>query len=148
MIVIGRRNACESCESHAFGILYIFDSYSTLVYFMTCLSHQDGEHTAKTSRELAEKLSFLDIDVGILNGKLRRAAHVAVFAVFTILLGITLRVGGYPRWAVIGVVLWSYIDEATKPLIQGWHFSWVDVGLNLIGVVIGGMVLALINGAL
>ena len=30
MIVIGRKNACES---HAFGILYIFDFYSTLIYF-------------------------------------------------------------------------------------------------------------------
>ena len=68
---------------------------------------------------------------------------MVVFAVFTILLGITLRLGGYPCWGVIGVVVWSYIDEATKPLIQGRHFSWVDVGLNLIGVVIGCMVLGL-----
>lgn len=130
-------------------VFYIFLILTVLWFiFMTCLSHQDGEHTAKTSRNLAEKLSFLDIDVRILNGKLRRAAHVAVFAVFTILFGITLWIGGYPHWAAIGVMLWGYIDEATKPLIQGRHFSWVDVGLNLIGVVIGDMVLVLTNWVL
>ena len=65
---------------------YIFLILKVLWFaFMTYFSHQDGEHTAKTSRELAEKLSFLDIDVGILNGKLRRVAHVVLFAVFTIL---------------------------------------------------------------
>ena len=51
---------------------------------MTYLSHQDGEHTGRTSRELAEKLSaldFLDSDINILNGRLRRMAHVvAIFA--------------------------------------------------------------------
>lgn len=33
---------------------------------------------------------------------------------------------------------------ATKPLIQGRHFSWFDVGLNLLGTVIGGLVIAMI----
>ena len=37
---------------------------STILWFifMTYLSHQDGEHTGKTSRELAEHLRFLDND--------------------------------------------------------------------------------------
>lgn len=130
--------------NHTPLVFYIFLILTVLWFaFMTYLSHQDGEHTRRTSRELAEKLLFLEMDVGLLNSKLRKAAHVVVFAVFTILLGTTLRLGGYSRWGVIGVVLWSYIDEVTKPLIQGRHFSWVDVGLNLIGVVIGGMALAL-----
>ena len=112
--------------------------------FMTYLSHQDGEHTGRTSRELAEKLSFLDTDVNVLNGKLRRLAHIVVFAVLMILLGMTLRIGGMPlRW-LLTVVVWSYVDEATKPLIQGRHFSWFDVGLNLLGTVIGGAVVAVV----
>ena len=63
---------------------------STILWFifMTYLSHQDGEHTGKTSRELAEHLRFLDNDINDLNGKLRRAAHIVVFAVFTFLLGL------------------------------------------------------------
>lgn len=130
--------------NHTPLVFYIFLVFTVLWFaFMTYLSHQDGEHTRRTSRELAEKLSFLEMDVGLLNSKLRKAAHVVVFAVFMILFGITLRLGGYSCCGVIGVVLWSYIDEATKPLIEGRHFSWVDVGLNLIGVVIGVMVLAL-----
>ena len=66
---------------------YIFLIFTILWFlFMTYLSHQDGEHTGRTSRELAEKLSFLDSDINILNGKLRRLAHVVVYAVLTVLL--------------------------------------------------------------
>ena len=61
---------------------------------MTYLSHQDGEHTGRASRELAEHLRFLDNDINDLNGKLRRTAHIVVFAVFTFLLGLTLKIGG------------------------------------------------------
>lgn len=116
--------------------------------FMTFLSHQDGEHTGKASRELAEDLaehlSFLGADVNALNGKLRRLVQVVVFLVLTVLLGLNLHFGGLPMlWLLIAPV-WSYVDEATKPLIQGRHFSWFDVGLNLIGTVIGAvMVLVL-----
>ena len=61
---------------------------STILWFifMTYLSHQDGEHTGRASRELAEHLRFLDSDLNDLNGKLRRAARIVVFAVFTFLL--------------------------------------------------------------
>ena len=64
---------------------FIFLAFTILWFlFMTYLSHQDGEHTGRTSRELAEKLSaldFLDSDINILNGRLRRMAHVvAIFA--------------------------------------------------------------------
>lgn len=75
--------------NHTPLIFYIFLILTVLWFaFMTYLSHQDGEHTRRTSRELAEKFSFLEMDVGLLNSKLRKAAHVVVFAVFTILLGI------------------------------------------------------------
>ena len=47
-------------------------------------------------------------------------------------------------WFMIFPAVWSYADEATKPLIQGRHFSWFDVGLNLLGTVIGGLVVAVI----
>ena len=112
--------------------------------FMTYLSHQDGEHTGRASRELAEHLRFLDNDINDLNGKLRRAAHIVVFAVFTFLLGLTLKIGGISLGWMIIVALWSYVDEATKPWIQGRHFSWFDVGLNLIGTFIGGAVAILL----
>lgn len=98
-------------------------------------------------------MSFLDADVSALNGKLRRIAHVIVFAVLTVLLGMTLQtgemqIGRVPMWLMIFPVAWSYVDEATKPLIQGRHFSWFDVGLNLLGTVIGGLAAAVIVWAL
>ena len=96
---------------------------ATLIWFlfMTFLSHQDGEHTG--------------------NGKLRRIAHIVVFAVLTILLGLTIYFGGLPIWLHVIVIVLSYVDEATKPWIRGRHFSWFDVGLNLIGVGMGEAVM-------
>ena len=150
----------------AFYISLVF----TVLWFlvMTYLTHQDGEHTGKTSRELAEKLSRLDLpdfpdflgfldfihshdfhdfhdsDMNILNSRLRRLAHVVVYAVLTILLGITLELGGYPLWPAVGVVVWAWADEATKPLVRGRHFSWFDVGLNVLGIAIGMVGMAVV----
>lgn len=112
--------------------------------FMTFLSHQDGEHTGKTSRELAEYLHFLNTDINELNGRLRRIAHLVVFVVLTVLLGLTLQLGELPIGWIGIVTVWSYVDEATKPWIQGRHFSWFDVGLNLVGTFIGGIVVLLL----
>lgn len=127
---------------------YIFLIFTILWFlFMTYLSHQDGEHTGKASRELAEKLSaldFLDSDINILNGRLRRLAHVVVYAVLTVLLAITLKLGGHSVWLTAGIIVWAWVDEATKPLVQGRHFSWFDVGLNVLGIVIGMVTLLLI----
>lgn len=111
---------------------------------MTYLSRQDGEHTGRTSRELAEKLSFLDSDINILNGRLRRMAHVVVYAVLAVLLGITLELSGHSLWLTAGAIVWAWADEATKPLVQGRHFSWFDVGLNVLGIAIGMIAVILI----
>ena len=127
---------------------YIFFGFTILWFlFMTYLSHQDGEHTGRTSRELAEKLSalaFLDFDINILNGRLRRLAHVVVYAVLAILLGTTLALGGYSVRLTAGTIVWAWADEATKPLVQGRHFSWFDVALNVLGIVIGMVIVVVI----
>ena len=72
-----------------------------------------------------------------------------MFAVLTLLTVLTMLAGKIEgrRIAVCLIVLWSFIDEATKPLIQGRHFFWQDVGLNLIGVGIGSL-LGLVIAAL
>lgn len=117
---------------------YISLSFTIIWFlFMTYLSHQDGEHTGKTSRELAEKLLFLDSDINLLNSRLRRLAHVVVYAVLAVLLIVTLELGGYPLWLTMVTVVWAWADEATKRLIQGRHFSWGDVVLNVLGIGIG-----------
>lgn len=124
---------------------YIFLIFTILWFlFMTYLSHQDGEHTGRTSRELAEKLSFLDSDINILNGRLRRLAHVVVYAVLTVLLAITLKLGGYSLWLTAGTIVWGWADEASKPLVQGRHFSWLDVGRNVLGIALGMVIVIFI----
>ena len=124
---------------------YIFLGFTILWFlFMTYLSHQDGKHTGRASRELAEKLSFLDSDINILNGRLRRLAHVVVYAVLTVLLAITLKLGGYSLWLTAGTIVWGWADEASKPLVQGRHFSWLDVGRNVLGIALGMVIVIFI----
>lgn len=56
---------------------------------------------------------------------------VFLFAVLGLLAG--------EAWGWIGVGaagVWSIVDEATKVWIPGRHCSAVDIGLNLIGVVV------------
>ena len=126
-------------------VFYVFLILTILWFlFMTYLSHQDGEHTGRTSRELVEKLSFLDSDINILNSRLRRMAHVVVYAVLTVLLGTTLELGGHSPWLAAGTIVWAWADEATKPLVQGRHFSWLDVGRNVLGIAIGMVIVIFI----
>lgn len=81
-------------------------------------------------------------DINDLNEKLLQTAHIVVFAVFTFLLGLTLKIGG--AWdEMIIATLWRYVDETTKLWIQDRYFSWFDMGLNLIETSIGGIVVLL-----
>lgn len=124
---------------------------ATAVWFvlMTVLSHQDGPHTGEVSRTLAQELHPLlpAVDQEALNRTLRRAAHPLLFGGLTVLLGITLHTGGgqYSRVVAFGILLlWCWGDEATKRGIPGRHFSWLDVGLNALGTLCGGVVFWLV----
>lgn len=74
-----------------------------------------------------------------LNGFLRRAGHLVVFLVLSVLVSVCLKSWGIDWWYIGIVFLWCFIDEATKPLIKGRHFAWFDVGLNVVGAVIGAL---------
>ena len=103
------------------------------IVFMTALSHTPGEKSGAESRWLART-------TGVDEAVLRRAAHVFLFLV----LGLFAAEGwGWTGVAVAAV--WGLVDEATKVWIPGRHFSWIDVGLNLIGCVIGLLVYLLIR---
>lgn len=105
---------------------------------MTYLSHQDGEHTGKASLKLAKKLKFLDNNINKLNMHLRKAAHVFLFFVFILLLITTLRSFELKiSYGVIAAIFWAWADERTKQFIKGRHFSWLDVGLNICGILLG-----------
>ena len=144
----------ESYEIHisAKGIILLVASLLWLA-FALYLSHQDGEHTAVTSLRLAER--FLGWDEGIepdegvrlLNWKLRRIAHVAVYTVLAVLMLLTFGEiwSGHAIVAVIVLAVIAVVDEVTKIPIEGRHCSAVDIGLNLLGVAIGVAVIALVN---
>ena len=92
------------------------------------LSHTPGPASGAQSQSLS-RLTHLPEPL------LRRAAHVLLFAVLALLAAL-----GFGWYGTGFVALWSVIDEATKPLIPGRHFSWIDVGLNLVGCALGTLV--------
>lgn len=56
-------------------------------------------------------------------------------------LGLTLHYGQKPIGVLLFSVFWAWADERTKPWIEGRHFSWLDVSLNLLGTAIGILVI-------
>lgn len=78
------------------------------------------------------------------NRKLRRAAHVVVFLVLSVLVLLMLRSWSVDWKWVFLIFLWCLLDEATKPLVDGRHFAWFDAGLNIVGCVIGVVISVLI----
>ena len=111
---------------------------------MTYLSHEDGEHTSKTSLRLARLLTFLGDDIEEIDRYLRKIAQIVVFAVFTILYCMTVRIAELQIWTMSLVYLFTVVDEATKPLIKGRNFSWYDVILNVAGASIGVLLVMVI----
>ena len=108
-------------------------SFVTLIY----LSHQNGKATHETSLTLARILSFLSSDKEKLHILLRRSAHIILFFVFSLFFTLTLRSFSLSLFLLAFPFLYSWADEATKVFTPGRHFSWFDVGLNMIGTVLG-----------
>ena len=110
--------------------------------FMTYLSHQNGEETAKASGLLMRLFWFLDEDqVEMVSGWTRKGAHVFCFTVRTVLLLIALRLANLHVWlGVAAVCVWCFFDEWTKRTIPGRHYSTFDVTLNVAGVLLGWLI--------
>lgn len=126
-------------------MLYLFIILTVIWFiFMTYLSHEDGEHTSKTSLRLAKLFTFLGDDIKEIDRYLRKLAHIVVFAVFAVLFCITVRIANLPVWTMSLVYIFTIVDEATKPLIRGRHFSIYDVMLNIAGTSIGVLVAMII----
>ena len=99
---------------------------AVVVFIVECvLSHQGGEKSGEESRWLART-------TGIKEGLLRGGAHVFLFSLLSVFSAL-----GFGPWAFVFCVVWSVADEWTKGWIRGRHFSWIDVGLNLVGVAVG-----------
>lgn len=119
--------------------------------FMTYLSHQDGKATAELSEGIVGKIikHFNLINYSEIHYIIRKLAHPFVFCILAILVLFTLS----QKWenrkgfiiAIIFMVLWTWMDEFTKLSIPGRHFSWYDVSLNLLGVIVGVLIFILFN---
>ena len=116
-------------------ILIMLTTISFIILFYR--SHQNGEDTHETSQTLTEHLSFLSPDTETLHSNLRRYAHIILFAVFTFFFTLTLNTLSFSYYFLAFPLLYTWVDEATKVFIPGRHFSWFDVVLNIIGVVVG-----------
>lgn len=114
------------------------------LFFMLWLSHQDGEHTNRISRGLVEYLKFLGYDAQVLNKQIRKAAHIIVFLVLTVLFGLTLHYGQKQMWILGFTIVLAWADEITKIYIEGRHFAWTDVGLNLCGIAMGLIIVGVV----
>ena len=120
--------------------------------FMTYLSHQDGKGTTELSVGIVEKIIkyfHLTNYYNEIHYIIRKLAHPFVFCVLAILVLITLSQKQKSKKTyfclIVLISLWAWLDEITKLSIPGRHFSWYDVSLNLLGVVIGVLIFILFN---
>lgn len=120
--------------------------------FMTYLSHQDGKGTTELSVGIVERIMkyfHLTNYYNEIHYIIRKLAHPFVFCVFAILVLITLSQKRKSKkiyfCSIVLISLWAWLDEVTKLSIPGRHFSWYDVSLNLLGVVIGILIFILFN---
>lgn len=113
---------------------YVFPIVTIIIFVLAIwLSHQPGDISGRESAHLAELL-------GVGDAFLRSACHYAFFFLITFCFGMSLVLWEKPVWWVLFIFVLCWLDEASKPMIIGRHFSWIDVGKNAIGA-LGGMIL-------
>ena len=90
------------------------------------LSHQEGRKSGAESKCLSEK-------TGIKEGFIRSFAHILLF--------MNIAGSSFIAFGIVGfifVIIWSALDEITKPLLHNFrHCSGKDILLNYIGTGIG-----------
>lgn len=118
---------------------------------MTYLSHQDGKATTELSKGIVEKIIryFNLTNYREIHYIIRKLAHPFVFCILVVLVLVTLSQKYKNKkvniFIIIIIILWTWIDEFTKLLIPGRHFSWCDVSLNFVGVIVGALIFILFN---
>ena len=108
--------------------------------FMLVLSHIGGTASSEESRWLSRM-------TGVKEGILRRYAHVIVYAVLGVLT--TVSWSDTALWLkCLALAVIAVADESSKALriFEGRHCSVAEIGLNLVGGVLG-VVVGLLIGA-
>ena len=130
---------------------------AALVWLALCfvLSGQTGAETAETSQFLAQillrLLSLLGItpDAKAFHSDLRVISHFVVFFMAGTLVNAaclaTLRPKRHPAvWTLISCGVCAVACEVVKLWIPGRHLQWDELGLNMLGVLCGTAVTALL----
>ena len=117
---------------------YIFPVITLVILIVAVwLSHQPGDISGMESSRIA---AFL----GVSDTFLRSACHYVLFFLITICCGVSLVLWEKPLWWLLFILSLCWLDEASKPLIMGRHFSWIDSGKNAIGAIAGMVVTILL----
>ena len=118
---------------------YIFPVITLVILIVAVwLSHQPGDISGMESSRIA---AFL----GVSDTVLRSACHYVLFFLITICCGVSLVLWEKPLWWLLFILSLCWLDEASKPLIMGRHFSWIDSGKNAIGAIAGMVVTILLS---
>lgn len=118
---------------------YIFPVITLVILIVAVwLSHQPGDISGMESSRIA---AFL----GVSDAFLRSACHYVLFFLITICCGVSLVLWEKPLWWLLFILPLCWLDEASKPLIMGRHFSWIDSGKNAIGAIAGMVVTILLS---
>ena len=118
---------------------YAFPVFTIVIFLVAVwLSHQPGDISGRESSRIAAFLGESD-------GVLRAECHYVLFFLITFCCGISLILWKKPLWWVLLVLPLCWLDEASKPLIMGRHFSWIDSGKNAIGAIVGIMVAVIVS---
>ena len=118
---------------------YIFPVITLVILIVAVwLSHQPGDISGMESSRIA---AFL----GVSDTFLRSACHYVLFFLITICCGVSLVLWEKPLWWLLFILSLCCLDEASKPLIMGRHFSWIDSGKNAIGAIAGMVVTILLS---
>ena len=109
---------------------------------MFFLSHQNGPDTFNTSHGFTVWLAqLLGTDVELTHGVVRKIAHVGLYFVLVLLLCGWQALSGRKLWIALALaVVFSVIDEGTKPLVAGRHCDIEDILLNDVGALLGYVV--------
>ena len=128
-----RSLAVRAFLKYAFPILTI-----AIMIVAVWLSHQPGDISGLESSRIAALL-------GVSDEFLRSACHYLLFFLITVCCGVSLVLWEKPLGWLLLILPLCVLDEATKPLIMGRHFSWIDSGKNAIGAIVGMIVTVVIS---
>lgn len=103
---------------------------------------ESGNFSLKISRNLICFFKLDDTLLYSLNKLLRTFAHIAVFAILTFIAGCACGVSAPTQknsylWPLLPCALLSIFDEIRKAYIPGRHCSFFEAALNVLGCIIG-----------